>query len=103
MNGITSSGVAFRSLLDGIAHEDVFTGVPSLSGNANQDIYTCSNKKDAQTVFELSETQGFSPYVSPSSSNQSIACNWPGFWVPNNGMNSASSSKPPSIDNFNKT
>lgn len=54
LDGRTSNGVAFPTLLDGVAHEDTFT-TPSDADNSEDSVYTLSTDSDA--VNELKAWQ----------------------------------------------
>ena len=93
-----SGTVAFTSLLDGIAHEEVYkpvydSGVESELVNwsgmnlmpggrkfwiATLDyVSSCTNTTAAQSAFQASRVRGFSPSVSDSSAGQQTVCYWP--------------------------
>ena len=93
-----SGTVAFPSLLDGIAHEQVYkpvydSGVESELVNwsgmnlmpggrkfwiATLDyVSSCTNTTAAQSAFQASRVRGFSPSVSDSSAGQQTVCYWP--------------------------
>lgn len=96
-----SGTVAYPSLLDGIAHEEVYKPtfdkaveselVNWLSMNlmpggrpfwiATLDyVGSCSNTTDAQIAFQSSRARGFSPSVSDASASQQTVCYWPSNW-----------------------
>lgn len=93
-----SGTVAFPSLLDGIAHEEVYK--PSYDQGAETElknwatlnltpggrkfwiatldyVSSCSNTTEAQAAFQASRARGFSPSVSDSSAGQQTVCYWP--------------------------
>lgn len=93
-----SGTVPYPSLLDGIAHEEVYKPtfdkaveselVNWLSMNfmpgshpfwiATLDyVGSCSNTTDAQVAFQSSRARGFSPSVSDASASQQTVCYWP--------------------------
>ncbi|CAM2138602.1 Glycoside-hydrolase family GH114 TIM-barrel domain-containing protein [Pararobbsia alpina] len=92
-----TGGVSFASLLDGIAHEEVYS--PSYDSQAEQQLLawqamnltpnghpfwiatldyvgSCSATAAARTVYTRSRSHGFIPYASDSSSGQNVVCNW---------------------------
>lgn len=102
-----TDGVAYATLLDGIAHEEVFT---TLGENGTYHLQTdndavnqlvawqnmnltpggqplwiatedyvnnCANTNDAQQVYRQAQQYGFSPYVSDASGGQQVICYWP--------------------------
>lgn len=90
--------VAFASLLDGIAHEEVYkptydsyaeaqlvswSGMNLMPGGRKFWIGTldyvssCTNTTGAQSAFQSSRSRGFSPSVSDSSAGQQTVCYWP--------------------------
>ncbi len=94
--GITG-GVAFTSLLDGIAHEEVYA--PTYDAAVERELLTwsrehpgvrgrklwigtldyvggCGNARQAKIVFARSRTHGFSPSVSDASAGQNVVCYW---------------------------
>lgn len=94
--GITG-GVAFASLLDGIAHEEVYAPThdadverelqkwaqlrPGASGRklwigTLDYVGGCSNVHRAKIVFARSRAHGFSPSVSDASAGQNVVCYW---------------------------
>jgi cysteinyl-tRNA synthetase len=96
-----SGTVDYPSLLDGIAHEEVFK--PALDKTAESELVkwsamnlkpggrpfwiatldyvgSCANTKDAQAAFRLSRARGFSPSVSDASAAQQTVCYWPLKW-----------------------
>lgn len=95
-----SGTVAFPSLLDGIAHEEVFKPVHDTSVEAELVSWSgmnlmpggrkfwigtldyassCTNTTAAQSAFQSSRARGFSPSVSDSSAGQQTVCYWPAF------------------------
>ena len=95
-----SATVAFPSLLDGIAHEEVYkpyydqsaeteltkwAALNLMPGNQKFWISTldyvssCTNTAQAQPAFQSSRARGFSPSVSDSSAGQQTVCYWPAF------------------------
>lgn len=96
LEGITS-GVAFASLLDGIAHEEVYA--PTYDADVERELEKwsqrradapghklwigtldyvggCSNTHQAKIVFARSRAHGFSPSVSDASAGQNVVCYW---------------------------
>ena len=93
----TTGGLAFPSLLDGISHEEVF--VPLDSGSESEllawkkmgltpggqkffigtedYVSSCSATAMAQTAYDKSNADGFSPYVSDASASMQSVCFWP--------------------------
>lgn len=95
-----SGTVAFPSLLDGIAHEEVYKPVRDTSAEAElvswsgmnlmpggrkfwiatlDYVSSCTNTTAAQSAFQSSRSRGFSPSVSDSSAGQQTVCYWPVF------------------------
>lgn len=95
-HGITG-GVAFASLLDGIAHEEVYapTHDPDVErelqqwshlrpGASGRKLWVgtldyvggCGNARPAQIVIARSRARGFSPSVSDASAGQNVVCYW---------------------------
>lgn len=93
----TTNGVAFSSLLDGLAHEEVYKPTYDQSvetqlanwkgmnltpgGNpfwiATLDyVGSCTNTTDASAAYNASRALGFSPYVSDASASQKVVCYW---------------------------
>jgi cysteinyl-tRNA synthetase, unknown class len=93
-----SGTVAFTSLLDGIAHEEVYK--PSYDQGVETEmtkwaslnlmpggrkfwiatldyVSSCTNTTAAQSAFQSSRARGFSPSVSDSSAGQQTVCYWP--------------------------
>lgn len=94
----TTGGVAFPSLLDGIAHEEVYA--PKLDAEAEQELLawkampfeskkghplwiavedyvgSCKNTAAAKAALQKSNDRGFSPYVSDESGGQKVVCYW---------------------------
>lgn len=93
-----SGTVAFPSLLDGIAHEEVYK--PTYDAGAEAELVSwsgmnltpgghkfwiatldyvssCTNTAAAQSAFQSSRARGFSPSVSDSSAGQQTVCYWP--------------------------
>ena len=91
----------YPSLLDGIAHEEVYK--PTLDKTAESELVkwsamnlkpggrpfwiatldyvgSCANTKGAQAAFRLSRARGFSPSVSDASAAQQTVCYWPSNW-----------------------
>ncbi|WP_246173925.1 endo alpha-1,4 polygalactosaminidase [Pandoraea terrigena] len=94
--GITG-GVAFASLLDGIAHEEVYAPVHDAdverellkwsrlpAGTSGRKLWIgtldyvgrCGNARQARSVFARSRAHGFSPSVSDASAGQNVVCYW---------------------------
>jgi cysteinyl-tRNA synthetase len=92
--------VAFPSLLDGIAHEEVYkptydsyveaqlvswSGMNLMPGGRKfwigtlDYVNTCANTTDAQFAFQSNRSRGFSPSVSDASAGQQTVCCWPLF------------------------
>jgi cysteinyl-tRNA synthetase len=92
-----TGGVSFASLLDGIAHEEVYA--PSYDATAEQQLLawqamnltpdghpfwiatldyvgSCSATSAAQAVYARSRSHGFIPYASDSSGGQNVVCLW---------------------------
>lgn len=90
--------VSYPSLLDGIAHEEVYK--PTIDRTAESEMVKwssmslmpggrpfwiatldyvgkCSNTTDAQVAFQSSRSRGFSPSVSDASASQQTVCYWP--------------------------
>lgn len=95
-----SGTVAYPSLLDGIAHEEVYK--PTYDSDAENELVqwslmnlapggqkffigtldyvgSCGNTTDAASAFQSSRARGFSPSVSDSSAGQQTVCYWPGL------------------------
>jgi cysteinyl-tRNA synthetase len=93
----TTGGVSFPSLLDGVAHEEVYA--PSYDDGAEADLVawqglglmpgghpfwvatldyvgSCTNTTDAQAAFTKSRAHGFSPSASDESGKQQVVCFW---------------------------
>lgn len=93
----TTGGVPFASLLDGVAHEEVYK--PTYDSGAEQELLnwksmnlapgghpfwiatvdyvgSCSNTADASSAYTSSRSHGFSPYVSDASAGQGTVCYW---------------------------
>ncbi len=96
--GVTG-GVRFATLLDGIAHEEVWepdpdpdaeeelvawrdlglknaAGVPFWIGTVDY-VGSCANVAAAKMVFAKSRARGFSPWASDASAKQKVVCRWP--------------------------
>lgn len=96
-----SGTVDFPSLLDGIAHEEVYK--PALDKTAESELLkwsamklkpggrpfwiatldyvgSCTNTKGAEAAFRLSRARRFSPSVSDASAAQQTVCYWPSGW-----------------------
>jgi cysteinyl-tRNA synthetase len=92
-----TGGVAYPSLLDGIAHEEVYA--PSYDASAERELLAwqsmklmpnghafwiatldyvgdCTQTAKAQAVFTRSRAHGFVPYVSDASAGQNVICYW---------------------------
>lgn len=92
-----TGGVPFASLLDGIAHEEVYA--PSYDASAEGELLAwqamkmtpnghafwiatldyvgdCTQTAKAQTVYTRSRAHGFVPYASDASSGQNVVCYW---------------------------
>ncbi|WP_394823032.1 endo alpha-1,4 polygalactosaminidase [Pendulispora albinea] len=96
--GVTG-GVRFATLLDGIAHEEVYAprhdptaetellawkqmNIRSRNGHplwiATEDYAgSCANQKIARDAWSRSQRHGFSPYISDESGGQNVVCYWP--------------------------
>lgn len=93
----TTGGVRFSSLLDGVAHEEVYQ--PSYDSTAETELLnwqslglhpggnpfwiatldyvgTCGNTSAAKDAYGKSRSHGFSPYASNASSGQGVVCYW---------------------------
>jgi cysteinyl-tRNA synthetase len=94
----TTGGIAFPTLLDGVAHEEVYR--PKRDHEAEQELVrwrqmslrsraghpfwigvedyvgSCANAEAAALVFENCKKHGFSPYVSDDSGGQKVVCYW---------------------------
>ena len=93
----TTGGVPFASLLDGVAHEEVYK--PTYDSGVEQELLnwksmnlapgghpfwiatvdyvgSCSNTADASSAYTSSRSHGFSPYVSDASAGQGTVCYW---------------------------
>lgn len=93
----TTGGVPFSSLLDGVAHEEVYQ--PSYDSTAQTELLnwqslglhpggnpfwiatldyvsSCTNTTAAWSAYSQSRSHGFSPYVSDSSAGQNVVCYW---------------------------
>jgi len=94
----TTGGIAFPTLLDGIAHEEVYA--PSLDATAEAQLIawsalgltspsghrfwigvedyvgTCSAKSAARAAAARARSHGFSPYASDESGGQKVVCFW---------------------------
>jgi len=95
--GLTG-GVRFATLLDGVAHEELYApkadpvaeaemlawkamDIRSKDGRpfwiATEDyVGNCANERAAREVFGKSQRRGFSPYVSDESAGQTVVCFW---------------------------
>ncbi len=94
----TTGGVAFPSLLDGIAHEEVYAPKPDDAALqelkkwqamklrpggqplwiATEDyVGSCANSDAARKVYAASRAEGFSPYATDASAGQQGVCYWP--------------------------
>lgn len=94
--GVTG-GVAFPSLLDGIAHEEVYA--PSYDASTEAELLawksmaltpnghafwiatldyvgSCSATSSAQAAYTRSRSNGFVPYASDASAGQKVVCYW---------------------------
>ena len=87
-----TGGVGYPTLLDGIAHEEVYA--PSYDATAESELLAwkslglplwiatedyvgnCTNTSAAMTVYQRSRANGFSPYVSDASGGQQVICYW---------------------------
>ena len=96
--GKTSDGIPFPTLLDGIAHEEVFAphldeealhqlqswrdmhltvnGHPFWIGTEDY-VGSTNNTAEAKAVYAKSRAQHFSPYASDASAKQQTVCFWP--------------------------
>ncbi|MGU7775014.1 endo alpha-1,4 polygalactosaminidase [Burkholderia sp. MR1-5-21] len=93
----TTGGVAFASLLDGVAHEEVYK--PTYDASAEQELLnwkamnlapgghpfwiatvdyvgSCTNTADASSAYASSRSHGFSPYAPDASAGQGTVCYW---------------------------
>jgi len=94
----TTGGKPFPTLLDGIAHEEVFAPTPD--GTAEKELLawqamglksrdgrpfwiaaldyvgSCKNKDKADQAFAKSQSRGFAHYASDASSGQKVICYW---------------------------
>lgn len=93
----TTGGVAFASLLDGVAHEEVYA--PEHDADAEGELRmwsrlpreanahklwigtldyvgSCENSRRARAVIGRSRARGFSPSVSDASAGQNVVCDW---------------------------
>jgi cysteinyl-tRNA synthetase, unknown class len=92
-----TGGVSFASLLDGIAHEEVYA--PSYDASAEQELLNwqsmkltpsghpfwiatldyvgdCTQTAKAKAVYTRSRAHGFVPYASDRSAGQNVICYW---------------------------
>lgn len=94
----TTGGIPFPSLLDGVAHEEVYTpqkdaqserelqswrdmkltpgGQPFWIGTEDY-VGSCTNTSAASAAYTASRAQGFSPYAADASARQQSVCYWP--------------------------
>ncbi len=93
----TTGGVAFASLLDGVAHEEVYAPKYDASAEAELDAWQamalrpnghafwiatldyvggCGEAAKARRVYARSRAKGFVPYASDSSAKQGVVCYW---------------------------
>ena len=92
----TTGGIAFASLLDGIAHESVYNPYDAtaeaqlvawqslqLTRNGHalwiatlDYVGDCTQTAKAQAIYKLSRAKGFVPYASDKSSGQNVVCYW---------------------------
>jgi cysteinyl-tRNA synthetase len=93
--------VDFPSLLDGIAHEEVYKPTPDASAESEllkwaamglkpgghpfwigtlDYVGSCANQAEAQAAFRSSRARGFAPSVSDASASQQTVCYWPSNW-----------------------
>ncbi|MGU7775015.1 endo alpha-1,4 polygalactosaminidase [Burkholderia sp. MR1-5-21] len=93
----TTGGVKFASLLDGIAHEEVYK--PTFDSQAQQELLnwkgmnltpgghpfwiatldyvgSCTDTANASSAYTSSRSHGFTPYVSDASAGQNEVCYW---------------------------
>lgn len=92
-----TNGIAFSSLLDGVAHEEVYAptydataeaqllaweslnltpnGHPFWIGTLDY-VGSCSQTAKAQAVYARSRAKNFVPYASDASSGLKVVCNW---------------------------
>ncbi|WP_230941856.1 endo alpha-1,4 polygalactosaminidase [Burkholderia stagnalis] len=93
----TTGGVKYASLLDGVAHEEVYK--PSYDQGVEQELLnwkgmnlgpggrpfwiatvdyvgSCTNTADASSAYSSARSHGFSPYVSDASAGQGTVCYW---------------------------
>jgi cysteinyl-tRNA synthetase, unknown class len=92
-----TGGVTLPSLLDGIAHEEVYKptadtqvqnylarwramnlmpgGRPFFIGTLDY-VGSCSNTSEARQAYDASRAAGFSPYAADASAGQQVVCNW---------------------------
>jgi cysteinyl-tRNA synthetase len=95
----TTGGVRFATLLDGIAHEEVWKPAPDPEAEAELVAWRdlglrngqgtpfwigtvdyvggCNQVAAAREVFDKSRARGFSPWVSDASDKQQVVCRWP--------------------------
>lgn len=94
--GVTA-GVAYPSLLDGVAHEQVYA--PAYDATAESQLTAwkslglqpggrafwiatedyvgnCSNTAAAMSAYSMSRARGFSPYATDASGSQNVICYW---------------------------
>jgi cysteinyl-tRNA synthetase len=94
----TTAGLAYATLLDGIAHEEVFAPKADTSAEAELLAWkgmglatkdgrpfwiavedyagNCANASVAHAALAKSRARGFSPYVSDESGGQKVVCYW---------------------------
>jgi cysteinyl-tRNA synthetase, unknown class len=94
-----SGGIPFPTLLDGIAHEEVYSPTPDETAERQLLLWqalhlttkegyplfigvedyvgSCSRAEAAHAAYTKSRSHGFSPYVSDASNSQKVVCFWP--------------------------
>lgn len=95
-----AGSVSFPSLLDGVAHEEVYK--PTYDSGSEDEMVkwnlmnlmpggrkffvgtldyvgNCTNTAEATSAFQSSRARGFSPSVSDASAGQQTVCYWPGL------------------------
>jgi cysteinyl-tRNA synthetase len=94
-----SGGIPFPTLLDGIAHEEVYSPTPDeaaerqliqwqamrLTSRAGFPLFigvedyvgSCARIDTARSAYDKSRAHGFSPYASDASNSQKVVCFWP--------------------------
>ncbi|HXX68969.1 MAG TPA: endo alpha-1,4 polygalactosaminidase [Polyangiaceae bacterium] len=94
-----TGGAPFPTLLDGIAHEEVYSPAPDATAERQLLLWqsmhvttkggrplfigvedyvgSCERADAARAAYDKSRAHGFSPYVSDASSKQRVVCFWP--------------------------